>query len=84
MFPSGQGDHGKIYVLSALSASLLYDNTPIYLTEMMGCTAALIEGLTPHSATKFESKKKTRISDGARYEWVNVIIFVIDKISFAN
>ena len=50
---------------------------------MTGCAAALTNGLTQHSATNFESKK-IRISDGEQYEQMNVIILVIDKISFAN
>ena len=62
MFLSEQGGPGKIYVILVVQTychtfcqceSILYDNTPIYLTGMMGCTVALIKGLTLHSATNF-------------------------------
>ena len=67
MFLCGQGGSGKIYDILVDQrychtffqyASILYDNIPIYLTEMTRCTAALIKGLTLHSDTNFESKKK--------------------------
>ena len=71
MFLSGQGGSGKSYVISVAQrychtfcqyASIPYDNTSIYLTAMTGCAAALIKGVTLHSATNFESTNK-KISD---------------------
>ena len=50
---------------------------------MTGCAAALIKGLTLHLETNFESANK-KIPDADRTEWKNVIILVIDEISFMS
>ena len=80
MFLSGQGGSRKIYVILVAQrychtfcqyASILYDNIPIYLTEMRRCTVALIKGLTLHSDTNFKSKKKLEyqmVSEGTYFE----------------
>ena len=63
MFLSGRGVSGKSYVISVTEkychkfcqyASIVYDNTTIYLTAMTECATVLINGTTLHSATSFE------------------------------
>ena len=50
---------------------------------MTGSPAALLNGVTFHSATHFESANK-QISDTDRKEWEGVRILVIDECSFCS
>ena len=78
-FLSGQGGSWKSYVISVAQrychkfcqyASILYDNTSIYLTKMTGCAAALTKGLTRHSAINFESKKSEYLMVSNMNRWM--------------
>ena len=50
---------------------------------MTGSAAALLNGVTLHSAAHFESANK-QISDTERKQWEGVRILVIDECSFCS
>ena len=91
MFLSGKGGSGKSFTIFAAEKychrfcqfmSLPFEKTSIYLTAMTGSAAALLNGITLHLATHFESTKK--INDVDRSEWESVRILVIDECSFCS
>ena len=89
IFLLGKGGSGKSFTIFTAEKychrfcqfiSLPFEETSIYLTEMTGSTATLLEGITLHVATHFESTKKINGVD--RSEWESVRILVIDECSF--
>ena len=92
MFLSGRGGAGKIYTIYTIErycqlfcqfVSIPYEKHTIYLTAMTGSAAALIKGVTLHSATHFEGSKR-KITDIDRQEWKSTRILVVDECSFCS
>ena len=62
-------------------AGLPFDDTTFYFTATTGSSACLFGGTTIHSAAHL---RKAKITDALCEEWKDVIILIVDEVSFLN